>query len=132
MSASSSATNTSIRQARRRIDLLAVDKTGCLVVIELKRDDGAHMDLQSLRYAAMVSSMNFGDVVTAYEQHLTNTAPAGRIELWQLQGYLFADTDAYHIRQVGFSALRRRRSIFWSSQELIDLLAGRPSQSVEH
>ncbi len=61
--------------ARRRIDLLAVDKTGCLVVIELKRDDGAHMDLQALRYAAMVSSMNFGDVVAAYEQHLANTEP---------------------------------------------------------
>jgi len=39
-------------------------------------------------------------------------------------GYLFADTDnAYRIRQVGFGALRRRRSIFWPSQELIDLLA---------
>ncbi|HEY8303960.1 MAG TPA: hypothetical protein VIG42_05150, partial [Solirubrobacteraceae bacterium] len=61
--------------ARRRIDLLAVDKTGCLVVIELKRDDGAHMDLQALRYAAMVSSMDLGDVVTAYEQHLANTEP---------------------------------------------------------
>jgi hypothetical protein len=62
-------------EARRRIDLLAVDKTGCLVVIELKRDDGAHMDLQALRYAAMVSSMNFGDVVVAYEQHLANIEP---------------------------------------------------------
>jgi hypothetical protein len=57
----------------------------------------------------------------------------GRIELWQLLGYLFADTDdAYRIRQVGFGALRRRRSILWPSQELIDLLAGRPSPPVEH
>src|SRR5437660_1747178 len=47
--------------ARRRIDLLAVDKAGHLVVVELKRDDGAHMDLQALRYAAMVSSMDFDD-----------------------------------------------------------------------
>ena len=62
-------------EARRRIDLLAVDKTGCLVVIELKRDDGAHMDLQALRYGAMVSSMDFGDVVVAYEQHIANTEP---------------------------------------------------------
>jgi hypothetical protein len=61
--------------ARRRVDLLAVDKTGRLVVIELKRDDGAHMDLQALRYAAMVSSMNFGDVAAVYEQHLAKTAP---------------------------------------------------------
>jgi hypothetical protein len=64
----------------------------------------------------------------------TSTARVlGRIELWQLLGYLFADTDdAYRIRQVGFGALRRRRSIFWPSQELIDLLAGRPSSPVEH
>lgn len=53
------------------------------------------------------------------------------IELWQLLGYLFADTDdAYRIRQVGFGALRRRRSIFWPSQELINLLAGRPSSPI--
>jgi hypothetical protein len=65
--------------AKRRIDLLAVDKAGCLVVIELKRDDGAHMDLQAVRYAAMVSSMDFSDVVAAYERHLAKVAPdAGR------------------------------------------------------
>ena len=52
--------------ARRRIDLLAVDKAGRLVVIELKRtDDGGHMELQALRYAAMVSSMQFDEVVAA-------------------------------------------------------------------
>jgi hypothetical protein len=57
----------------------------------------------------------------------------GRIDLWQLLGYLFADTDdAYRIRQVGFGALRRRRSILWRSQEMIDLLAGRPSSPVAH
>lgn len=57
----------------------------------------------------------------------------GRIELWQLLGYLFADTDdVYRVRRVGFSAVRRRRSIFWPSQELIDLLAGSPAPPVEH
>src|SRR5438477_523948 len=61
--------------ARRRIDLLAVDPAGHLVVIELKRDDAAHMDLQALRYAAFASSMDFEDVVSAYEAHLGRTAP---------------------------------------------------------
>jgi RecB family endonuclease NucS len=36
--------------ARRRVDLLAVDRTGTLAVIELKRtEDGGHMELQALR-----------------------------------------------------------------------------------
>ena len=60
--------------SRRRIDLLAIDRTGHLVVIELKRtDDGGHMELQALRYAAMVSAMSFEEVVAAYEAHLTRT-----------------------------------------------------------
>ena len=56
--------------ARRRIDLLAIDTAGHLTVIELKRtEDGGHMELQALRYAAMVSSMAFEDVVSAFAVH---------------------------------------------------------------
>jgi len=41
-----------------RLDVLAVDRLGNLVVIELKRDPVAGFaDLQAIRYAAMVSSM---------------------------------------------------------------------------
>jgi RecB family endonuclease NucS len=43
--------------SRRRIDLLGLGKDASLVVIELKRtEDGGHMELQAVRYAAMVST----------------------------------------------------------------------------
>ncbi|MBL8064584.1 MAG: hypothetical protein JNM34_01875 [Chthonomonadaceae bacterium] len=58
-------------EAKRRIDLLAVDSDGSLVVIELKRtEDGGNMDLQAIRYAAMVSAMKFEQVVASFQEYL--------------------------------------------------------------
>ncbi len=52
-------------ESRRRIDLLAIDKMANLVVVELKRtEDGGHMELQAIRYAAMVSTMTFEQVAS--------------------------------------------------------------------
>lgn len=57
--------------SRRRIDLLGLDRDANLVVIEFKRtEDGGHMDLQALRYAAMVSTMTFDKVVDEFAAHL--------------------------------------------------------------
>jgi hypothetical protein len=53
--------------SRRRIDLLALDRDANLVVVELKRiEDGGHMELQALRYAAMVSTMTFEKAVELF------------------------------------------------------------------
>ncbi len=50
-----------------RLDVLAVDRQGNLVVIELKRDSAAgYSDLQAIRYAAMVSSMTIEVLLPYY------------------------------------------------------------------
>jgi hypothetical protein len=59
------------QDSHRRIDLLGIDKEANLVVIELKRtEDGGHMELQALRYAAMVSLLTFEEAVRTYEKYL--------------------------------------------------------------
>ncbi len=69
----------------RRIDLLGVDRDANLVVIEIKRDEkGGHMELQAIRYAAMVSSMTFAKAAEVYQATLgpaaTESAEAALLE----------------------------------------------------
>jgi hypothetical protein len=58
--------------SRRRIDLLGIDKEANLIVIELKRtEDGGHMELQSIRYASMISTMTFDRAAEVFGRYLT-------------------------------------------------------------
>jgi hypothetical protein len=54
-------------KSEKRLDLLALDDKGKLVIIELKRDAaGSHADLQAIRYAAFCSTMRFEEMVNLY------------------------------------------------------------------
>ncbi len=60
-------------ESNRRIDLLALDSQGRLTVIELKRSDSdSLMDLQAIRYAAMVADMTLEHAVIAHRNYLRN------------------------------------------------------------
>jgi hypothetical protein len=79
--------------AQRRVDLLALDRTGKLVVIELKRtEDGGHMELQALRYAAMVSTMTTDHLIQVFADNHSLTTEEART---QLEAYV--DTDALEL-----------------------------------
>ena len=95
--------------ARRRIDLLGIDREGRLVVFELKRTlDGGHLELQALRYAAMISTMTFDDLVGHYENYLSAVQPQAADEAQARLANWLDDGDSTvisrHVRIVLVSA----------------------------
>ncbi|MDP1598725.1 DUF4268 domain-containing protein [Phenylobacterium sp.] len=67
--------------SHRRIDLLCVDRNAHLVVVELKRtEDGGHMELQAIRYAAMVSSMTVDQLVGVHARFIGGDDAHARAE----------------------------------------------------
>ena len=68
--------------SNRRIDLLCLSKSAGLVVVEIKRtEDGGHMELQAIRYAAMVSSMTLDQAIAAYTRTCGGDEEAARAEV---------------------------------------------------
>jgi hypothetical protein len=88
------------QDSSRRIDLLGVDRSGALVVVELKRtQDGSHMELQALRYAAMISNLDALDIAEAFEAYLHSR---GDVET-DAQEELCTFLDAESIDQIEIS-----------------------------
>src|SRR6056297_3545950 len=65
-------------ETRERLDLLALDKDGNLVVIENKLDDsGRDVTWQALKYTAYVSSLTKTQIIDIYQQYLDRHAGGG-------------------------------------------------------
>ena len=57
-------------KTKERLDLLALDKEGTVVIIELKRDDsGKNVDLQALKYAAYCSNLTLDELSGIFKKY---------------------------------------------------------------
>jgi hypothetical protein len=116
-------------ESNRRIDLLCLDKQGRLVVVEIKRtEDGGHMELQAIRYAAMVSSMTLDQAIAAYARMLA-TADAEVAARREILEFLELDsaeeaelTDEVRIVLVSADfSTELTTSVIWLNRHGIDL-----------
>lgn len=116
--------------SRRRIDLLGIDRDANLVVIELKRsEDGGHMELQAIRYAAMVSTMTFDQAVDGFDRYLRQIGrddTDARTELLTFLGWDEPDHDqfAQDVKIVLASAefsLELTTAVLWLNQYDLDI-----------
>lgn len=116
--------------SRLRIDLLGIDRGANLVVIELKRtEDGGHMELQAIRYAAMVSTLTFDQAANRFARYLNQTAGEGvdaRAELLAFLGWEEPDNDhfAQEVKIVLAAAEfspELTTSVLWLNQHDLDI-----------
>lgn len=115
--------------SNRRIDLLGLDKNANLVVIELKRtEDGGHMELQALRYAAMISTMTFDKVEEVYTDYLRSlgTQLDARTSILNFLGWKGAEENpfAQDVRIVLVSAEFSKElttSVMWLNKQGLDI-----------
>lgn len=116
-------------ESKRRIDLLGLDQDANLVVIELKRtEDGGHMELQAVRYAAMVSAMTFSKAVEVYARYLaaSGSSMAAEAEILDFLGWESANEDKFgeNVRIVLVSAEFSKEittSVMWLNECGLDV-----------
>jgi hypothetical protein len=88
---------------RERLDILALDKQGCLVLIENKLDDtGRDVTWQALKYASYCSGLSKENIRSIYQEFLKKadpTADAGR----SIADFLEADNFEDLVLNKGFT-----------------------------
>ncbi len=73
----------------KRLDLLAVDRQGVLVIIELKRDDsGSDVEWQAIKYTSYCSSLTQDDIFKHFAEYLRGDASEAQDKIEE-----FIDTE---------------------------------------
>lgn len=68
-------------ETNERLDLLALDKQGNLIIIENKLDDsGRDVTWQVLKYASYCSSLNSEEIINIYNQYLGDSSAEEKLE----------------------------------------------------
>lgn len=116
---------------RERLDLLAIDKEGNLVIIENKLDDtGRDVVWQALKYAGYCANLSKAQVVDIYQRYLNQKAqetgqPAERavdklVEFLEVDGLEAAQINRIKTQRLIFVAARYRKevtnTVLWLSQ----------------
>ncbi len=87
------------KNSNDRLDVLALDRKGNLVVIELKRDEfAAYADLQALRYAAMISPMTIELLLphyVAYQRQVLKIEDANSDAAWEQIKEFVTDIESF-------------------------------------
>lgn len=115
---------------RERLDLLALDKQGRLVVIENKLDDsGRDVTWQALKYTAYVSGMTKAQIIDAFQQYLDRYQNDGDAEQVICAFLGVAELDEVvlnpgHQQRLFFVAANFRRevtaTVLWLREHQID------------
>src|SRR5574337_296738 len=93
----------------KRLDLLALDEEGKLVVVELKRDVLRTLaDLQAIRYAAFCSSLTFDSVVQLRAEYAKISEDAAKREIREF------------VEDPGFSILDKKPRIILAAGSIED------------
>lgn len=81
----------------KRLDLLAIDKQGTLVIVELKRDDsGIVVEWQAIKYTSYCSTFSQNEIFNHYAEYLSSNADEAKEKI---EEFIDAEIDELNEKQ---------------------------------
>lgn len=118
----------------KRLDLLAIDKTGAMVVVELKRDDsGDAVEWQAIKYASYCANWLPEEIFRQFSVYLEVSEPEARQAIEQ-----FLDADLEDLNKTQRIILVSRQfnsevasAVFWLREQGLDIQCTRLAPFVD-